>query len=678
MSVKFKNNFISILFIFIFGSDYIKAIQCVFDPFPSSSSSGDWNNAMNWSCGYVPSSGDTVVIGPNKTVTISGQSSSGNYIWYAGTLYLDRGRIQSVGGQNNASLSVSGKAHLTGGDIALTVFFNQNVDIGVFSNILYLIGHTIFFNDTTFQAGHVNLLSGAVLRNNGTFLAKIGFLGHNLSSGNFHNYGTFIKDSPSNVNLLQYMNFINETNAQTNIKAGKMIVRGFSNKGTVNIDKFAVLEKSLTGGIFVLHVGSLTQGEGLLDISQSFSGGGGAGNTIVECPIKIGATFSLNANTFLLKDSVFWVSGSFSGGITELAPSAVMIVNGTTSIIGHGSAIVNYGTCKLKSGTLHSTGMITITNNGEMVLSPGFTLSGNSQASFVNNGRLVSESGTSTINLAFTNSVSGIISGSDTLDIKSFFYNFGIISPGMSPGELTIKQVISSSLVNATVNIEVFSNSGPGTGYDKLKFTNTLTLGGTLTVTEPGCVPTGTYRIIECTHSANCLSGTFAVTNLPSSYTITYGTHYVDITKNSISCQDRVCNFKDSGDGSLRTAIACAQNGDTINFETVLNNEIIQLTSTPIIIDKLITLDALGLNNLTVSGQNIPNCFIISNAANTLFKNFNIVSGNALMGSAILNFGNLTLEDMNISKHINSQSESVLYSESGNVIFEGDNLIENQ
>jgi hypothetical protein len=64
----------------------------------------------------------------------------------------------------------------------------------------------------------------------------------------------------------------------------------------------------------------------------------------------------------------------------------------------------------------------------------------------------------------------------------------------------------------------MLNGSGAGTGHDQLIRNGDITLAGTLTVTETGTVPIGTYTIISLT-SGN-ISGSFATTNLPSGYTL--------------------------------------------------------------------------------------------------------------------------------------------------------------
>ena len=62
-----------------------------------------------------------------------------------------------------------------------------------------------------------------------------------------------------------------------------------------------------------------------------------------------------------------------------------------------------------------------------------------------------------------------------------------------------------------------------------------------------------------------------------------------------------VTTTADSGAGSLRSAIAAASDGDTIQFDAALNGQSITLTSDELAINKNITLDGPGADQLAVT-----------------------------------------------------------------------------
>jgi hypothetical protein len=73
----------------------------------------------------------------------------------------------------------------------------------------------------------------------------------------------------------------------------------------------------------------------------------------------------------------------------------------------------------------------------------------------------------------------------------------------------------------------------------------------------------------------------------------------------------RVTNTNDSGPGSLRQALADANNGDTINFDPALNGRNISLTSAELVVDKNVTIHG--------PGQNLLGVFRSSNAGFRIF-----------------------------------------------------------
>lgn len=112
-----------------------------------------------------------------------------------------------------------------------------------------------------------------------------------------------------------------------------------------------------------------------------------------------------------------------------------------------------------------------------------------------------------------------------------------------------------------------------------------------------------------------------------------------------------VVNTDDDGFGSLRYAINCAVDGDTIEFSQLLSNDSIVLTTGPLtVFQNLLYIDADPSKNLTVDGSLEPNTLFtgLNGPADLKIKGLNIKSGGDPFGGAIINGGLLTLEDLNI------------------------------
>jgi hypothetical protein len=141
-----------------------------------------------------------------------------------------------------------------------------------------------------------------------------------------------------------------------------------------------------------------------------------------------------------------------------------------------------------------------------------------------------------------------------------------------------------------------------------------------------------------------------------------------------------VSNTNDSGPGSLRQALADANDGDTINFDVSLKGQTIALTSDELVIDKSITITGPGSDQLAVSvdmqytfrifhvmasptvtieGLTIgPSLYFygcgIQNDQATLTINNCAVTGNSGLdfGAGISNGGTLTLNNSSITYNV--------------------------
>src|SRR5574338_97327 len=142
-----------------------------------------------------------------------------------------------------------------------------------------------------------------------------------------------------------------------------------------------------------------------------------------------------------------------------------------------------------------------------------------------------------------------------------------------------------------------------------------------------------------------------------------------------------VTNTNDSGPGSLRQALADANDGDTINFDVSLQGQTIALTSGELVIDNSITITGPGPDQLAV-GLNIPQyhfrvfhvmasptvtieglrigpslffygCGILNDQAIVTINNC-AVTGNdgQTLGAGISNGGTLTINNSSISGNV--------------------------
>src|SRR5947199_5974584 len=90
-----------------------------------------------------------------------------------------------------------------------------------------------------------------------------------------------------------------------------------------------------------------------------------------------------------------------------------------------------------------------------------------------------------------------------------------------------------------------------------------------------------------------------------------------------------VMNTNDSDAGSLRQALADAVDGDTINFDSLLNGQTITLTSGELLVDKSVTISGPGSDNLTVDGNHASRVFHVSRWVSATIAGLSITNGSA-------------------------------------------------
>ena len=141
------------------------------------------------------------------------------------------------------------------------------------------------------------------------------------------------------------------------------------------------------------------------------------------------------------------------------------------------------------------------------------------------------------------------------------------------------------------------------------------------------------------------------ITLLCAAMTIVQSTHAATIT---------VTNTNDSGTGSLRQALAGANNGDTIIF-SVTTPATITVTSGALVVNKSITITGPGANQLSVNGNAASTVFSIASGTVVTISNLTVTNGmgsvsnqdNGLSGGGIYNLhATLTINNCTITNCI--------------------------
>jgi hypothetical protein len=108
-----------------------------------------------------------------------------------------------------------------------------------------------------------------------------------------------------------------------------------------------------------------------------------------------------------------------------------------------------------------------------------------------------------------------------------------------------------------------------------------------------------------------------------------------------------VTNTNDSGPGSLRQAIAGANNGDIINAADVSGS--IELSSGELLVNKNLTINGPGAEKLAVENTRLSRVFEIASGEIVTISGLAINNGQAVVGGGIYNAGRLQVMGCSIS-----------------------------
>ena len=134
----------------------------------------------------------------------------------------------------------------------------------------------------------------------------------------------------------------------------------------------------------------------------------------------------------------------------------------------------------------------------------------------------------------------------------------------------------------------------------------------------------------------------------------------MDLEERTLPSTFTVVNLHDSGNGSLRAAIAAANanpGADTIKFAKDLSGTI-KLTSGQLLISDSVTIDGPGSNRITVSGNDASRVFEIATGQDVTISWLTISHGHAADtgGGILINGSNLTLSGDDLSHNVAFES----------------------
>jgi len=204
----------------------------------------------------------------------------------------------------------------------------------------------------------------------------------------------------------------------------------------------------------------------------------------------------------------------------------------------------------------------------------------------------------------FHNNTGGIIKGTGTISAYRLENNGGTLSPGYSPGKMTIDD--SENFTNCFLNIEINGTGTPGITYDQVYLTTgTATIGGTLDLDINYTPANGDQFIII---SAPTVTGTFStITGLLPNWQIMY-------TSNSVIVK---YDTRNTWTGNISTAWSNAGNwtlgvptaSSEVTIPNVTNDPIIStaITVKSVHIQAGTTLTVQAAGSLTTNGTSLYN-----------------------------------------------------------------------
>ncbi|MBI2753527.1 MAG: filamentous hemagglutinin N-terminal domain-containing protein [Betaproteobacteria bacterium] len=266
---------------------------------------------------------------------------------------------------------------------------------------------------------------------------------------------------------------------------------------------------SLTSGGPITQTGALTVGGAstlsagsnpitLTNTGNDFTGAVGLtgsnvaitdANAITIGSSSVGGSFDITATSVLFSGGLSVNNYSFTGGTYTLS-SGTYNLGGTTTVAGPATVVASGGTINASGGTINVSGVL--------------------------------DSGTSSLSVGTLNVLlGGTLSGTGTI-IGNVSNSAGTVSPGASPGILTI----SGNYVQGPSGVLDMQIGGTtaGTQYDQLIVTGSVSLDGTLNTTLiNGFVPVAgnTFTLIQ---SGGALTGTFGAIVQPTG--TTFNTFY--------------------------------------------------------------------------------------------------------------------------------------------------------
>ena len=134
----------------------------------------------------------------------------------------------------------------------------------------------------------------------------------------------------------------------------------------------------------------------------------------------------------------------------------------------------------------------------------------------------------------------------------------------------------------------------------------------------------------------------------PTSSCGTYDYGEVEDYALNIRCNLVTSTADDSGNGTLRNVSTCADDSENILFASTLNNQIINITTGPLVVDGIWKWMATAGSNIQINAGAITRLLTVPVGKSMEIQNLKLYGGTTSTGSTIDNAGTLILRDSNV------------------------------
>ena len=428
---------------------------------------GNWSDSAHWIPAIVPNNGNN---GTNYAVVVTAGALNLNIPITIDPFTFSGGNISGTSTLNALQLFTwTGGTFGTGGG-TMTAGGGMSIT-GVGTKVL-IGGRVVNTGAGTWSgAGNINMQSGAVLENRGSFAvsndAVVLLAGGILPT--FANSGTFTKSSTSGTGTTDINVFFNNSGTVA-VTSG---VLNLSNGGTDNGGSWAPAAGGtvrLTSGTFTFGGAATGSGAGIVDFNGAVVVVNGSFANAAQTRLSGG---NLDGSGVISTSGLFtWSGGSFNGGGGTMTAGGGMSLTGSSAKTINAYHLVNTGPATWGGlGNITMGSAATIDNRGTFNIINDSTLSyaGGGAPAVINSGVITKSS----------------VSGTGVTDIGAFFGNSGTMA-------------VTSGLLNFSAGgTDIGGSWSPSAGGTVRLSSGPFTFGGTTIGSGAGTVEFGGAGVVE-------------------------------------------------------------------------------------------------------------------------------------------------------------------------------------